>query len=280
MPRNGRTNAGARGGQNLGRGVGGATSGEAALRLAPPQIKLFEAVAAELRELRAPWAVGGALAMFRYTGVARPTKDIDIFLPGDWVPRVLNRCAAAGLATARPDPVWLAKIFGGRYFVDLISGMSNGALWVSGDWLRHARKERGMGEPMPMLAPEEMILSKLFVTRRDRFDGADVAHLIYCTPGLDWERLIAAAGPHGAALLPWHLCLFRYVYPQAAAGVPQAVWRRMGLEATGPGEGAEFRGTLIDREQFRVDVARWRLRDLEAELRAARMAALQPGEAA
>lgn len=276
MPRNVRTGALASGGRTAGR----ATSGEAALRLAPPQIKLFHAVAAELRELRAPWAVGGALAMVRYTGVARATKDIDIFLPGDWVARVLNRCAAAGLATARPDPVWLAKIFGGRYYVDLISGMSNGALWVTGEWVRHARPETALGEPLPLLAPEEMILSKLFVTRRDRFDGADVAHLIYCTPALDWERLIAAAGPHGAALLPWHLCLFRYVYPQAASGVPASVWRRMGLEATGPGGGTEFRGTLIDRDQFRVDVERWRLRDLETELRAARREALREREAA
>lgn len=252
-----------------------------ALKLGPPQIKLFHAVAAELRDLRAPWAVGGALAMFRYTGVARPTKDIDIFLPGEWVPRVLDRCAAAGLATARPDPIWLGKIFGGRYFVDLISGMSNGALWVTGDWVRHARRHTALGEQIPMLAPEEMILSKLFVTRRDRFDGADVAHLIYCTPGLDWERLITAAAPHGVGLLPWHLCLFRYVYPQAAGSVPMEVWRRMGLEATAPAadvssHAAEFRGTLIDRDQFRLDVERWRLRDLEAELRAARIAARRP----
>ena len=31
----------------------------------------------------------------------------------------------------------------------------------------------------PVLAAEELIASKLFVSRRERCDGADVAHIVY-----------------------------------------------------------------------------------------------------
>jgi len=43
-----------------------------------------------------------------------------------------------------------------------------------------------------VLAAEELIASKLFIARRERFDGADVAHVIYRTQGtLDWQRVLA-----------------------------------------------------------------------------------------
>ena len=48
-----------------------------------------------------------------------------------------------------------------------------------------------------MLAAEELIASKLFIARRERFDGADIAHVIYGTKGdLDWQRILRMAGEH------------------------------------------------------------------------------------
>jgi len=72
-----------------------------------------------------------------------------------------------------------------------------------------------------MLAPEELLVSKLFVTRRERFDGADIAHIIYATCGkLDWNQILNRAGEHWEILL-WALLFFRYVYPRNSDYVRQ-----------------------------------------------------------
>ena len=63
-------------------------------------------------------------------------------------------------------------------------------------------------------------MSKLFVTRRERFDGADIAHIIYATCGkLDWNQILNRAGEHWEILL-WALLFFRYVYPRNSDYVP------------------------------------------------------------
>ena len=75
------------------------------------------------------------------------------------------------------DPVWLAKARRGEYFVDLITGMSNGVVRVDYSWIRRASRTQIFGISARVLAPEELIASKVFVTRRERFDGADIATL-------------------------------------------------------------------------------------------------------
>src|SRR2546430_14240616 len=62
-----------------------------------------------------------------------------------------------------------------------------------------------VGVQTRVLAPEELLASKLFVTRRERFDGADIAHIIYGTQGkLDWNRVLELVGEHWEILL-WAL---------------------------------------------------------------------------
>lgn len=48
---------------------------------------------------------------------------------------------------------------------------------------------------------------------RERFDGADVAHIILKRgKRLDWGRLLSRFGEHWRVLLS-HLILFDYIYP-------------------------------------------------------------------
>jgi hypothetical protein len=55
----------------------------------------------------------------------------------------------------------------------------------------------GTGRINQVLAAEELIASKLFIARWERFDGADIAHVIYGTQGkLDWQRILRMAGEH------------------------------------------------------------------------------------
>ena len=67
---------------------------------------------------------------------------------------------------------------------------------------------------------EEMIWSKAFIQERERFDGADVLHLLRETgPSLDWPRLLMRFGDHWRVLLS-HLILFGFVYPDKRQNVP------------------------------------------------------------
>ncbi len=242
--------------------------------LVAEQRQLFQRVLDALQGGGVSFAVAGAFAFQHYTGIWRFTKDLDLFLPAAAVERALELCRSAGLATEITDPVWLAKAWAGDYFVDLISGMSNGVFWVTPAWMALARTGEVLGQRLPLLAPEEMILSKIFVTRRERFDGSDVCHLIHrCGAGMDWTRLRTAVGEHWAMLL-WHLLLFRYVYPADREAVPGWLWRdlRQRLEEdlsdlpAGP-----FRGSLIDPPMFAPDIVTWGLENLEESSRRRRL---------
>jgi hypothetical protein len=112
-----------------------------------------------------------------------------------------------------------------------------------------------------VLAAEELLASKLFVVRRERFDGADIAHIIFATRGnLDWERILALVGEHWEILL-FALVLYRYVYPANSEYVPSWVWQRLLVrfsnELTNCNPGAKFRGSLVDDKMFAIDVAEW-----------------------
>jgi hypothetical protein len=246
----------------------------------PEQEQLFREVLEVLNQGRGPYVVSGAFALQKHTGIWRDTKDLDVFLPAQHVPRALECLVADGFECSVVDPVWLAKAHRGDFYVDLICGMSNAVIVVEESWIERALPSRIVGVPTRVLAPEELIASKLFVTRRERFDGADIAHVIYGTRGrLDWERLLALAGTHWEMLL-WALVLFRYVYPARSTYVPADVWQglllRFHCELANPDPQARFRGSLVDENMFAIDVREWGLDNLVDAFRAQRQPKLVP----
>src|SRR5204863_2009329 len=67
-----------------------------------------------------PFLLGGAYALAHYTGVTRHTKDLDLFLRRDDVGRARTAVEAAGYRTELTYDHWLAKVFAGGHFIDLI----------------------------------------------------------------------------------------------------------------------------------------------------------------
>lgn len=230
------------------------------------QEDLFRQVLQSLAAAPIPFVVAGAFAMRAHTGICRFTKDLDLFLPAEHVPSALHRLEQEGFRCEVPDVVWLAKAHQGDFFVDLISGMSNAVIIVDQSWMERGVAATLFDVPCKVLAPEELIASKLFVTRRERFDGADIAHILYCSGSrLDWERLLELAGEHWEILL-WSLVLFQYVYPASSELVPRAVWNellgRLQHTLANPNPRAPFRGSLIDPNMFAIDVNEWGMEDV------------------
>ncbi|HEV2133309.1 MAG TPA: hypothetical protein VGR47_03525 [Terracidiphilus sp.] len=235
----------------------------------PAALSCYQGAVECLAEAAIPFAIAGAFALHRHTGIWRSTKDLDIFLEPRVAPEALHRLRERGFRTDIPDPVWLAKAWCGEYFVDLITALGNAALLVDSTWIDRSEPYRFFGIPCRVLGAEEIIATKLFVSRRERFDLADVAHLIR-TLGqrLDWQRLLQLMTGHEELLL-WSLVFFAYVYPARVDLVPRALWSTLlhGLQhhIEHPQPGAPFRGTLIDPNMFAIDVNEWGERDLYRE---------------
>src|ERR1700687_4108501 len=88
-------------------------------RLPRKQEAMFREVLTLLEEKKVPIAVGGALALQQHTGIFRETKDLDIFLFSEDVSAAFACLTTHGFECKICDPVWLAKAFRDRYFVDL-----------------------------------------------------------------------------------------------------------------------------------------------------------------
>jgi hypothetical protein len=238
------------------------------------QEAMFRETLMLLNRCRVPYAVSGAFALQVHTGIWRLTKDIDLFLAAEDVAAAICCLKKSGFLCRVKDPVWLHKAHRGGFFVDLITGMSNAAITVERSWIENARPAMVLDVRARVLAAEELLVSKLFVVRRERFDGADVAHVVYASRGtLDWNRILALVNEHWEMLL-FALVLYRYVYPAYSHYVPSWVWqqllRRFSEELIRRDVSASFRGSLVDDKMFAIDVAEWGMEDVLRDKREAR----------
>jgi hypothetical protein len=206
-----------------------------------------------------PFLLGGAYALTYYTGITRHTKDLDLFVRRGDVRRILNVFAAAGYRTEVVFSHWLGKVHCGDDFVDVIFSSGNAVCPVDDVWFEHAVEGDVFGTPVRLIPAEEMIWQKAFIMERERFDGADVAHLIRARGRqFDWDRLLARFGPNWRVLLA-HLVLFGFVYPDDRDSVPEAVLRKLAAALHSATDSTDLvcRGTLLSRMQYLVDVEEW-----------------------
>ncbi|HEV3410055.1 MAG TPA: nucleotidyltransferase family protein [Chthoniobacterales bacterium] len=225
-----------------------------------------------LRDAEVPFLVGGAYALCAYTGISRDTKDFDLFVRPRDVERALDAFRARGFEAERTFPHWLAKAKSGEDCIDLIFRAGNGLCEVDDSWFARAPEEEVLGERAAMCAPEEILWMKCYIMERERYDGADVAHLLVrCAERIDWQHLLTRFDQDWRVLLS-HLVLFGFIYPSERDRIPAKVMenlmRRLERETTaGPSGDRVCRGTLLSRAQYLCDVQEWGFRDarLEAE---------------
>src|SRR5690606_22666052 len=164
--------------------------------------RFYQRVLGVLREAGVPFLVGGTYAFTSYTGIGRRTKDIDLFVRPEDCDAALAALAADGFGTQKPYPHWLAKAHYGEDFVDLIYRSGNGISAVDDGWFERATEAEVLDVPVLLCPPEEVLWTKAFIMERERFDGADVAHLLLAAaPRMDWKLLLYRFGADWRILL-------------------------------------------------------------------------------
>ncbi len=219
-----------------------------------------------LDALGLPFLVGGAYAFARYTGIERYTKDFDVFVEASNLEPVLGALAAAGFSIERRFPHWLAKARRGGNYIDVIYSSGNGLARVDGQWFEHAVPGEVLGRQVRLVPPEEMLWSKSFIMERERYDGADVVHLLRALAStFDWTRLIERFGRYWRVLLS-HVVLFGFVYPGERDRIPVWVMEtlvgRLEQDLRTPASDERIcQGTILSRQQYLPDVEQWGYHD-------------------
>ena len=229
--------------------------------------RLFYREAMEvLNRAGVPFLVGGAFAFIHQAGIDKSTKDLDIFARPRDVQRLLEACAEAGYETELVFSHWLAKIRSPEGFIDVIFNSGNGVVAVDDGWFEHAIDGEVLNVPVKIAPAEETLWSKAFVMERERYDGADVAHLILAHgERMDWERLLVRFGQHWRVLLA-HLVLYGFIFPSERSRVPAEVmqWLMQRLQGETGAPNATDQvcyGTLLSWSQYLGDVLGGSFRD-------------------
>jgi hypothetical protein len=229
--------------------------------------RLFYREAMEvLNQAGIPFLVGGAFAFIHQAGIDKSTKDLDLFVRPRDVQRLMEACSAAGYDSELVFSHWLAKIRSPEGFIDVIFNSGNGIAVVDDGWFEHATSGGVLGVAVQIAPAEETLWSKAFVMERERFDGADVAHLIIAHgERLDWKRLIARFGRHWRVLFA-HLVLFVFIFPSERSRVPswvmQELMGRIQEETDSPNAADPVcYGTLLSWSQYLGDVLGGSFRD-------------------
>ncbi|HSP96439.1 MAG TPA: hypothetical protein VL049_04235 [Candidatus Dormibacteraeota bacterium] len=227
----------------------------------PVREAFYGDVMRHLRAIQVPYLVGGAYAFAVVTGIGTRTKDLDLFVRRIDCPRALAALAAFGYDTDVPHPHWLAKVHGGDDVIDIIFNSGNGLSPVDDEWLANGLPAQVLGVDVRLCPVEEMIWNKAFIMERERYDGADVAHLLRaCAEQIDWPRLLRRFAADLPVLLS-HLILFTYVYPgerhRLPPGLMEELLARVAANPSAADDRRLCRGSLLSRAQYLVDVTDW-----------------------
>ena len=171
-----------------------------------------------------PFLVSGTYALASYTGIDRPTKDVDVFAKAGDALKMLHYFKEHGFDVEIVDERWLNRVTRGELFVDIITNMPTVTTHVTDDWFVGAPETELFGARVKLVPPTQFIWSKIFVQDHHRYDMADVAHMILkCHEAIDWKQLLSHMELYWEVLLI-ALLNFRFVYPSERATSRAGCW--------------------------------------------------------
>jgi Nucleotidyl transferase of unknown function (DUF2204) len=234
----------------------------------PPKAEAFYAEALrQLKKSGVPFMVAGTYAVSSYTGIRRPTKDLDVFCRAGDYPRILKYFQDLNYRTVIDDERWIAKVKKSRWTFDVIFNSRTAATPITDSWFEERHSCKIYGIEVQLIAPTELVWSKVFVQNRERYDGADIAHVMLKEHDqIDWKRLLAYMEQYWEVLLS-HILNFRFIYPTERHRVPQWLMDEL-MERLRMQEGLPVpqtrvcRGRMFSRGDYEIDVREWGFVDI------------------
>lgn len=210
----------------------------------------------------ADYMVGGGFALRLYTDIMRDTKDLDVFCKSGDIARILKAFKEQGYETELTDPRWLAKAIMGNHFMDIIFNNPGNHCAVDDSWFERATASELLGVKVKVIPAETLVWSKLYVQNRERYDGADINHIILRYGNqLDWKWLWQHMDTHWELMLAQFIS-FQFVYPSERDLIPRwlmdELLKRAQEQQDMPVPKEKIcRGPLIDQTQYATDVTEW-----------------------
>jgi hypothetical protein len=239
---------------------------------APPDSEAFYSECLRLLvECGMPFLLSGTFALNSYTGITRPTKDVDIFTKAGDALRILSYFKDRGFDVEIVDDRWLARIIRGPLFLDVIFNMPTASVHVTDEWFDGAPSAEFNGCTVSLVPPTQFVWSKIFVQDRYRYDGADVAHMILKKHDeIDWHRLLDFMELYWEVLFV-ALLNFRFIYPSERDLVPgwlidELLDRLQAQRQMAPPDKKVCRGRLFSPRDYQVDVGKWGFSDVVGNL--------------
>ena len=101
----------------------------------PPEAQAFYAESLRLlAESGIPFLLSGTYAVSAYTGIVRPTKDLDVFCKAGDYPRILAWFQERGYEIGVEDERWIGKVYSGKHFFDVIFNFSTADVPITDEW--------------------------------------------------------------------------------------------------------------------------------------------------
>jgi hypothetical protein len=220
-----------------------------------------------LTESGIPFLLSGTYALSCFTGIVRPTKDLDVFCKPSDAPKILSFFKARGYEIQIEDERWIGKVFRDGNFFDVIYNISSASIPITDEWFKEVCEAEVYGTIVRVTPPTQFILSKLFLQTRYRYDGADIVHTIFRKHReIDWHWLLSSVELYWEVLLI-NLLLFRFVYPSERDLIPRWLFdellERLKAQEEMPPSGVKIcRGRLLSPTDFVIDVSEWGFADV------------------
>lgn len=174
-----------------------------------------------------PFMVGGAFAVWHYTGWWRDTHDIDVYVTHENVSKAADALTSVGFMDigeqADGDRCWIYHSAKNGLIFDVIWRFANLVNYITADWFDRASTGEFLDLDIKFVPIEELIWIKVFVINRHRCDWPDIMRVLQAQcKKLNWQRLLDLVGEHWL-LLAGLIDVFDWQHPDSTGCVPDSV---------------------------------------------------------
>ena len=150
-------------------------------------IESLKKAAGALRDAGITFVLGGGIASAARGG-PESDHDVDLLLRPADADRALSVLEEAGFRPEKPPEGWLYKAWDGEVFVDLIFRTSEGD--VTDDLIERASELEVYAVPMLVLAPEDLVVSKLLALDEMVLDYKPILEIVRALrEQIDWPHV-------------------------------------------------------------------------------------------